>query len=127
MNVDSYLASFPTAVQDLLNAMREQILTLVPDAEEKIAYGMIGYKAYGKPLVYISGNKNHLGLYALPEAHALFQEPLKAYKQGKGSVQFPYDQEIPYPIVQQMVLFNLEKNRAAASLKKSKKKENDAI
>jgi len=36
-----------------------------------------------------------------------FKEELAIYKQGKGSVQFPHDKEIPYKLLKEMVNYNL--------------------
>ncbi|MFN7099857.1 MAG: iron chaperone [Flavobacterium sp.] len=60
---------------------------------------MSAYKTYGKPLVYFAGFKNHIGFYATPTGHEAFSEALSKYKQGKGSVQFPLNQTIPYDLI----------------------------
>ena len=53
--VDEYIASFPDAIQELLEKMRGTIRANAPDAAESIAYGMPAYKLNGKPLVYFAG------------------------------------------------------------------------
>ena len=57
-----------------------------------------------------SGFKNHIGFYATPTGHNKFQNELSKYKQGKGSVQFPLDQPIPYPLIKSMVQFRVSEN-----------------
>ena len=116
-NVDSYISSFPVETKTILEKIRKLIRTSVPEAEESISYGIPTYKLYKKPLVYFAGYKSHIGFYATPSGHESIQEKLSNYKQGKGSVQFPLKQEIPYNLIQEIVLFrkeelvgNIEKN-----------------
>ena len=52
--------------------------------------------------------KNHIGFYATPSGHAEFQVALSKYKQGKGSVQFPLDQPIPYQLIERIVKFRVK-------------------
>lgn len=107
LDVDSYIADFPDNVQVILNKVRSQIKQVAPEAIESIAYGMPGYKFNGKPVAYFGGYKKHIGFYATPHAHENFAERLAPYKQGKGSVQFPLNQEIPYDLIKDMVAFNV--------------------
>jgi DNA-3-methyladenine glycosylase I len=103
--IQDYIQSFPASVQTELKKIRSIILAEVPDAAESMNYGMPAYKYKGKPLVYYAGYKNHIGFYATPQGHKAFAKELSKYKQGKGSVQFPLDQAIPYKLIAQMVQF----------------------
>lgn len=109
--VEEYINSFPKDVQHILQKVRKTIKENAPEAEERISYGMPGYKTHGKPLVYFAGYKYHIGFYATPNAHKLFKTELSKYKQGKGSVQFPISDPIPFNLIKQMVQFRLEENR----------------
>lgn len=107
-SVDAYIHSFPENVQSILNQVRAVIVKTAPEALEGIAYGMPAYKQNGKPLVYFAGYKNHIGFYATPSGHSEFKTELSNYKQGKGSVQFPLDQPIPYDLIRRIVKFRLK-------------------
>lgn len=109
-SIDNYISSFPNDVQEKLNKLRQLILDLAPNAVESISYGMPGYKTNGKPLVYFGGYKKHIGFYATPTGHKQFEKALSKYKQGKGSVQFPLDQPIPYELIKEIVAFRLKEN-----------------
>ena len=109
--VTDYIESFPEETRVLLNQFRDLLFKLAPDAEEKISYGMPGYKLYGKPLVYFAGYKNHIGFYATPTGYEKFSEKLSAYKQGRGSVQFPLDKPIPWELVADIIRFRIEENK----------------
>ena len=109
-NVEEYIASFPDDIQSLLKQLRTAIMQAVPEAEEGIGYGMPGYRLYGKPLVYFAAHTEHIGFYALPSGHAEFSRELTGYKQGKGSVQFPYNKPIPWDLISKMVAFRAHEN-----------------
>ena len=108
--IDKYIAQFPEEVQTRLKQIREIITETAPDAVEAISYGMPGYKFNKKPLVYFAGYKNHIGFYATPTGHEAFAEELSKYKQGKGSVQFPLDQELPADLIKRIVVFRVQEN-----------------
>ncbi len=103
--VPNYIQSFPEPVQIILEQIRSVIKEQAPEAEESISYGMPAYKIKGKPLVYFAGYKNHIGFYATPTGHEAFAEELSKYKQGKGSVQFPLNQPIPFDLIKRIVVF----------------------
>ena len=106
MTVDHYIKSFESElVQERLTSLRQLIVNTVPEAIEGIAYGMPAYKYKKKPLVYFGAFTNHIGLYATPSANENFQNDLKGYKQGRGSIQFPHDKELPLKLIERMILF----------------------
>ncbi len=109
--VEEYILQFPKEVRGILTKIREIIKTTALDATESIAYDMPAYKTYGKPLVYFAGFKNHIGFYAMPAGHEKFNKELSQYKQGKGSVQFPLNQQIPYDLIRKMVEFRVQENK----------------
>ena len=106
--IEMYIKQFPEEVQEKLLKIRETILSVTPEAEEKISYGMPGFFLNNKPLVYFAGYKNHIGFYATPNGHQEFAEELSTYKQGKGSVQFPLNAEIPFDLIRKIVEFRKE-------------------
>ena len=106
--VDAYINAFPPEVQLPLNRIRMIVKKSVPEAVESISYGMPAYKLKGKPLIYFAGYKNHIGLYATPSGHEAFAKELSKYKQGKGSVQFPLAEEIPFELIERIVLFRAQ-------------------
>lgn len=108
IDVDDYIAKARPDVQDILERIRALVKKAVPDAVESISYGMPGYKLNGQPLVYFAAYDKHIGVYATPQSHEAFAEQLAGYKQGKGSVQFPLDQPIPYDLIEKMVAYNAE-------------------
>jgi uncharacterized protein YdhG (YjbR/CyaY superfamily) len=108
-SVGEYIAGFPPEVQAILAQIRATVKAAAPEAVECIAYAMPAYKLNG-PLVYFAGYKNHIGFYATPTGHEAFAEELSAYKQGKGSVQFPLNRPMPLDLIARIVKFRLQEN-----------------
>lgn len=109
-DIEIYIQQFPDNVQEILKNISKLITENAQDAEAEIAYGISAYKMNKKPLVYFAAFKNHIGLYATPSGHQEFQIELSKYKQGKGSVQFPLDQPIPYKLIERIVKFRVTEN-----------------
>jgi uncharacterized protein YdhG (YjbR/CyaY superfamily) len=107
LTVDDYIASFPKDTRERLNSIRKLIKSIAPEAEECIAYGMPAYKLNKKPLVYFGGYEKHIGFYATPTGHEHFKSRLSAYKQGKGSVQFPLNMPLPLDLIAEIVKFRM--------------------
>ncbi len=105
--MEQYISSFPAEIQDVLRKIRRVVLENANEAEERFSYGLPAYYLRGKPLVYFGAFAKHIGFYATPNGHEKFKAELSAYKQGKGSVQFPLNAEIPYQLIEQMVKFRL--------------------
>jgi len=116
-NVDEYISYFPDDIQKILSRVRKIIRSQAPDVEESIAYKMPAYKIFGKTLIYFAGFKNHIGLYATPSGHIAFADELAGYKHGKGSVQFPLDEPIPYDLIKKIVEFRVEEIKSSYEIK----------
>jgi uncharacterized protein YdhG (YjbR/CyaY superfamily) len=115
-DIDSYIAEQEAEVRERLEQIRQTVKTSAPQAEEVISYGMPAFKYHGM-LVYFAAFKKHIGFYALPSGNAAFQKELSAYKQGKGSIQFPLDRPLPLPLIKKIVKFRLKENLKKSSLK----------
>ncbi len=108
--VDQYISSQGPEIQLILSKIRRIILDAHPTIQESIAYMMPAYKLSNKPLVYFAAFQKHIGFYATPTGHSAFAEQLSVYKQGKGSVQFPLNQAIPYALISESVVVRIQEN-----------------
>jgi uncharacterized protein YdhG (YjbR/CyaY superfamily) len=101
---DDYLAAAPKDKRAALVKLRKTIKTAAPKATEIISYGMVGYKQRAKRVAYFAYWKSHIALYGTSsdfiKAHAA---ELKPYVQSKGTLQFPVDKPLPYPLVTRIV------------------------
>ena len=104
--IDEYINDLPKETGIILESIRKTIQQIVPQATETISYNMPAFKM-NKILVYFAAFKNHIGFYALPSGNSAFQKELSQYKTGKGSIQFPLDQEIPMELIKRIVLFRV--------------------
>lgn len=109
-NPEAYIKSFPAEVQSKLKQIRKIIVSSSKGAEESVAYGMVGYKLYGKPLVYFGGFKKHVGFFATPSGHKAFAKEMEKYVHNKGSVQFPLTEKLPLALIKKMVTYRVKEN-----------------
>ena len=116
-SIDQYITEAPAEVKQILINIRNLISEKAPEAVSCIAYNMPAFKYHKKPLVSFAAFKNHIGFYALPSGNVAFQKELTKYKTGKGSIQFPLDQEIPYDLIGQIVEFRVAEMNDALSQK----------
>ncbi len=108
-NIDDYISIQTPEVQIILEQLRQTIKEAAPQAEEVISYKMPAFKFHGI-LVYFAAYKKHIGFYATPTGHSEFAAELSVYKQGKGSVQFPLNQQLPLDLITRMVKFRVKEN-----------------
>ena len=114
-DVASYIKDCPKAAQSHLRKLRTQIKKAAPKAEEKISYGMAGYKLHGKPLVYFGGFKKHVSLFpAGGSARNALKKELAQYKGGKGTIQFPIDEPLPLALISKIVTLRVKENSKLA-------------
>jgi uncharacterized protein YdhG (YjbR/CyaY superfamily) len=118
--IDEYIAGFPQDVQAILQKVRMTIRKAAPKAEETIKYRMPTFTLNGN-LVYFAAFQKHIGFYPVPSGIAKFEKELSVYQQGKGSVQFPLDQPIPYDLISRIVKFRVKENLQRAQAKAKKK------
>lgn len=106
--VMEYIHSFDKKTNLLLSSIRNIVREEVPESVELFSYGMPGYKLNKKPLIYFAAFKNHIGVYTAPLKSPLFIDEVAKYKQGKGSIQFPFDKELPLDLIRRMVRYKRE-------------------
>jgi uncharacterized protein YdhG (YjbR/CyaY superfamily) len=92
--------------------VRRAIRRAVPQAGEKISYGMATFTIEGKPLIYYAGWKNHVGLYPVPTGDPAFEEAIGPYRRAKDTVRFPINRPVPLELVAEITELCL-KRRAA--------------
>ncbi len=114
--IDEYIEQYPEDIQKILQKVRSVIKAAAPDASEKISYQMPTFYLHGN-LVHFAAFKTHIGFYPVPSGIEKFKEELSQYKGGKGSVQFPLDQPIPYDLIRRITLFRVKENLELAKRK----------
>ena len=118
--VDKYLKALPAEQREVLEKLRQTILSVAKGAEEKISYGM--------PTVYYKGNlvhfaafTNHMSLFG---ASAFMTKELKdelaGYKTSKGTIQFTVEKPLPVNLVKRIVKARMQENEAKEIQRKTK-------
>ena len=118
-SVDAYIAAYPNDVRKRLELIRATVRKVVPEAQEKISYGIPTFTLDGN-LIHYAAFKNHIGLYPGSAAIAAFKKDLAGYKTSKGTVQLPSDAAIPCALIERIVRFRI-KDRASSRKSKGKK------
>lgn len=95
--------------QEKLIALYSIIKEVVPNATEKISWGMPTFFEK-KNIVHFFPNKNHIGFYPGPAAIEHFQQELITYKTSKGAIQLSYSKDFDKELIQAITLFSLEEN-----------------
>lgn len=107
--VDDYIAAQPLETQKMLHQLRAIIKKAAPDAVEILNYKVPSYTLVpgGKrdQQIMMAGYAKFIGFYPFPTTMAKFSKELEGFKQGKGSVQFPLDKELPEDLIIQMIKF----------------------
>jgi len=112
-NIDEYIGGFPKDVQTILEQIRATIKAAAPDAEEDIRYAIPTFRLKGN-LVHFAAFKNHIGFYPAPSGMEAFSKELARYKSGKGSVQFPLNEPIPFDLITKIVHLRVEQMQKKA-------------
>ncbi|MCW5912561.1 MAG: DUF1801 domain-containing protein [Cyclobacteriaceae bacterium] len=114
-NMNEYIRAFPGEAGARLRQIRTLIRKTIPEAEEKISYGMPSFSLNGKYLVYFAAHKKHIGLYPLPKASALLEKSFAKYKtSGRGTIQFQMDEPLPLALIAKIVKLRAKENLAKA-------------
>jgi len=109
--IDDYIALYPPEIQQILAAIRATIREVVPEAGEKIGYGIPTFTLNGN-LVHFGAFKDHISFFPAPSGIEQFRTELAGYKLSKGTIQFPLDQPIPYDLIRRITQFRREENLA---------------
>lgn len=125
-SIDAYIATFPTEVADRLQALRERLRVLLPDAEEAISYQIPCFcMPQGKKrnnVIHFAAFKDHVSLF--PRTNAIDAElpEVAAYASGKGTMAFPLDQPLPWELIDRIAAIRLREVSTSASPKARPKK-----
>ena len=103
--IDRYLATLDEPKRRALEAMRESILEILPEADQCISYGVPAFKVKGKTVAGFAAFKNHLSY--VPHSGsvlATLHDDLAPYETSKGSLKFAVDKPLPKRLVKKLVI-----------------------
>lgn len=102
--IEKYISLQEVRVQSLLFLLHESLSTVLPDAQERISWGMPTYWNEHN-IIHFAANKHHLGLYPGPKAIEYFADLLTEYKTTKGAIQFPYSKPLPLDLINEIAVW----------------------
>ena len=107
--VDQYLKGLPEAAVFSLQALRKQVLDLVPAGEEGISYAMPCVKLNGKAVAGYAAFKKHIG-YFPHSGHIVpqLEAELADRKQTTGGFQFGLGEVLPDELVAKLVTLRIK-------------------
>ena len=103
--VEEFLRQVPEEARPALDRLRATLRGLVPDAGERISYGIPVVVYRGKPLVGYGATATHCALYLMStDVMADLAPSLEGYDLGKGTIRFSPDAFPPEEIVRAIVV-----------------------
>ena len=102
--VDDYLAALPDDQRVALQRLRVTILSIIPDAEEVMSYGMPGYRIDGEVVAGYAAFRHHLSYF--PHSGSVLAEcsdDVAEYEQTKSSLHFSAAQPLPKTLVRKLI------------------------
>jgi uncharacterized protein YdhG (YjbR/CyaY superfamily) len=99
--VDDYIGTFPEDRQQRLQLVRSAIHRGVPDAAEKIRYGMPAVTLGGRYAIHFAGWKNHIGLYPVPALDDPLEAAIAPYR-NKDALAFAWSEPIPLDVIERV-------------------------
>jgi uncharacterized protein YdhG (YjbR/CyaY superfamily) len=107
--VDEYLRGVEEPKRRTLQAVRETILEVVPEAEQVLSYRVPAFRVGGKTVAGFAAFKDHLS-YVPFSGSVLGQlaDELEGYTMTKSALHFPVDTPLPKPLVRKLITVRLE-------------------
>ncbi|HVA51699.1 MAG TPA: DUF1801 domain-containing protein [Pirellulales bacterium] len=110
--IDDYLATIDEPKRATLQRLRRTILSIIPDADECISYGMPAFRLHGKVIAGFAAFKNHL-TYVPHSGSVLDKLPneLANYVTSQGALRFAIDRPLPKSLVKKLIAVRLREVR----------------
>ncbi len=106
-NISDYFAKQKPKQKEILLKIRKVIKEMLPEAEERMSYGVLSFRLNGKSVLYAAFSA-HVGLYPEPEIISHFKNELQNYETAKGTIKFKIDEEIPYDLIKRIVAYKYQ-------------------
>ena len=107
--IDDYIANQPIEAQKILKELRSIIKEAVPEAIEvqnyKVPTFILVPDSKTKLQILMVAYSKFVSFYPFPKTLDQFSKELKDFKSGKGSVNFPFDKQLPKDLIIRMVKF----------------------
>ena len=123
--IDKHLRKFSGAQLETLQHLRETILSIVPQAQETMSYGMPAYEIDGKVVAGFEGFRKHCSYF--PHSGSILEgiEGIPEWCEvSKGTLKFPIGKKLPKTLVRKLISVRrrqiIEKQKGSPSVKPKK-------
>jgi uncharacterized protein YdhG (YjbR/CyaY superfamily) len=101
---DAYIAAAPEPFRPSLTRLRALLASVLPEAEEIVAYNMPGFRIGGSVVAGYAAFSKQCGLYLLPGAISQFSDEIAAagFKATKTGITFSPRKPIPDDLVERL-------------------------
>lgn len=97
--VDDYIAGLPATSREAAEQMRQAIIHALPEAEERISYGIAAFRLNGRNVVYFGAWKHHIGMYPIYRGDEAFEAEVGPYRAKTDTVQFSLKAPMPLALI----------------------------
>src|SRR5690606_4066897 len=108
--VEEYIAAAPEQAQKSLREIRAILQKVAPQASEVIKWGVPVYEE-DRILFSYASHKFHLNFMPTGPAMEPFRAELVAYRTGKDTIQFPYDEPLPKTLIRKIASHRVKEVR----------------
>ena len=105
--IDEYIAQLAPARQVVMQQIRQTIHQAVPQAQERISYGMPSFWQK-ETLIWFAATSRHIGIYPTASGVSAFAQCLAPYDTSKGTIRIPWDVPTPLDLIADIVVFRLD-------------------
>lgn len=119
--IDEYIAAFPPSVRTILKKVRATIAAAAPEAREIVSYRMPAFSQHGV-LLYFAAFTAHVGVFPPVAGDARLEKALLPYRGPKGNLRFPFDQPMPYDLIERIARLRVKQNVAKTAAAKPARK-----
>lgn len=109
-SIDEYISNFSPETQELLKKVRAEIRLVLPNAQEKISYGIPTFWD-GKNIIHFAAFNRHIGIYPGAKVIEQLKEILKDYPTSKGAIQFSLEKPMPFELIKQIAECSAKLNK----------------
>ena len=103
-SVDTYVANLPPQTQHVIQQLRTLVREVVPEATERISYGIPTFDLGGSYLIYVAAWKKHISIYPVTGAVvAELGDEIEPYRSGKGTLKFVLSDSLPMDLIRKIV------------------------
>ncbi len=119
--LQEYYSALTPQAKKALGQLRKSIVKIIPDAEERISYGMPTF-FLGKALIGYAAFKEHYSFF--PYSSSVINGiagDLSAYETSKGTIRIPYGKTLPASLLKKVIAVRIAEVAAKETQKQNKK------